>query len=63
MNYLPSLIIAAVAAIILWKVWPKLTAKSPSIDVDALAKAIADADAKAAKLNEDLKKAADDKKS
>ena len=53
-DFLPSLIIAAVAGVILWKVWPTLTAKTPS--VDELAGAIAAANIKAAA---DAKAAAD----
>jgi hypothetical protein len=45
-DYLPTLIIAAVAGVILWKLWPQLTVKTPS--VDELAGAIAAANVKAA---------------
>ncbi len=51
-DYLPTLIVAAVAGVILWKLWPQLTAKAPSVDelvgAIAAANAKATADAKAA---------------
>lgn len=58
-SYLPTLIIAVVFGLILWKVWPQLTAKSPS--VEELASAIAAANEKAKEAADKAAKEAADK--
>ncbi len=62
-DYFPTLILAAVFGLILWKLWPQLSAKpTDSLSINDLATAIAAANAKAAKDAEAKEKAEAEKK-